>query len=87
MHPRDAALFVLKRVLAEGQKVQAAAEQLCDACVAMQERSHGASDNTSAVVVSLPQRPVREASVRGGKVFLSIQSHRADQHGVEHYAI
>ncbi len=56
MHPRDAALFVLTRVLTEGDSAEAAVKDLCDSCVGMQERELGAADNTSAVLLCL-KRP------------------------------
>jgi serine/threonine protein phosphatase PrpC len=69
MHPRDAALFVLKRVVGNDAVVENVVAELCSICVAMQEKLTGLADNTSAVVVTIP-KPIKEVSVRGGSVFL-----------------
>jgi len=76
MHPRDCCLFVLQRLLAEGQSVDQVARDLCLSCVFMQEKAVGAADNTSAVIIRLDARSQagkdRERSVKGGSVFLSL---------------
>lgn len=64
MHPRDAALFLMRKVVREGESAEAAVKDLCDSCVAMQERSLGLADNTSAVLIRL-ESPVLEDTHRG----------------------
>jgi len=61
MHPRDAALFLMRRILMEGESVEAAVKDLCDSSVAMQERELGSADNTSAVVVCLKRPEQKKA--------------------------
>ena len=56
MHPRDAAVYLLQKVLMDGEAMEAAVKDLCDSCVAMQERALGLADNTSAVVLRIGTR-------------------------------
>ena len=82
MHPRDAALFVMRRVLTEGDSMEAAVKDLCDSCVAMQERELGAADNTSAVVVCL-KRPEqnKKTNVPGAVTEAATMTTQAKQMG------